>query len=284
MSEQKTVAYYIEKSGMIKFINDDIKYKLGEMDKVSLNKGDNVEVETKDGIVTSLKKLTEGKGSEEAYISKPKEEAVAPASPVPETKKDEPKVEASKIEKPISSLGSEDAIILKELTVFAVAANKKVVKFTEIKDDGWYQISEDIQKMDYPTIGLIAKNKVRVTFVDKIVTSLVKVASELAEQAKTQASSPSNVKVDSTPAQAATSTYTPAQAVKKEWKPASTYDTAEKQTSIEAQSSINAACQVVGMMAANIDPKPTANVLNSMISAIAKENYNLLQELKNKKS
>jgi hypothetical protein len=36
------------------------------------------------------------------------------------------------------------------------------------------------------------------------------------------------------------------------------------------------------MMAANIEPKPTANVLNSMIKAIATENYNLLQELKKK--
>ena len=289
-NEIKMVAWFMAAKNVIKFNGDDTTYKLSEtvikvsnFEKFPLSKGDKVEVAITEGVVTYIRKQKsdaikdvesyakkqESHGSEEAYEPTPEEEA-GTVAPAPEVKKEEPKVE---------TVSDSPAVPTKVLTVFACAANKKVVKFLELKDDGWFQISEDIQKQDYATIGLVARNKVLVTFNDKTVISLVKVASEPAEQAKTTTSSPVNAKVEPTAAQTA---QAPVQAPKKEWKPYSSQDNDGRQKSIECQASINSACQVVGMMAANIEPKPTANVLNSMIKAVAESNYRLLQELKKK--
>jgi hypothetical protein len=278
-NEVKMIAWHLVAKNLIKFTDAETSYKLADavlkasnFEKYPLRKGDKVEVGIKEGVVTFLRKQKseskqEPKGSEEAYEPTPEEEApkVAPAPT--------PKVESPKVAEP--TVAGE----IKELTIHGVAANKKVVKFAECKDAGWFQIAEDIQAQDYKAIGLEAKNKVRVQIVENKIISLVRVASEATEQAKTPTSSPETAKVEPT---AAPAVQPPTQAPKKEWKPAPSYDSAEKQTSIECQACINASCQVVGMMAANIDPKPTANVLNSMISAIARENYNLLQELKKK--
>ena len=283
-NEIKLVAWFMAAKNVIKFANDDTTYKLAEavikasnFEKFPLSKGDKVEVGIKEGIVTFLRKQksdapkVESHGSEEAYEPTPEEEA-GTVAPAPEVKKEEPKVE---------TVSDSPAVPTKVLTVFACAANKKVVKFLELKDDGWFQISEDIQKQDYATIGLVARNKVQVTFNDKTVISLVKVASEPAEQAKTTTSSPVNAKVEPTVAPAVQAPVV-APTAKKEWVPYKSQESDARQNSIECQACINASCQVVGMMAANIEPKPTANVLNSMIKAIATENYNLLQELKKK--
>ena len=291
-NEIKMVAWFMAAKNVIKFANDDTTYKLGEavikasnFEKFPLNKGDKVEVGLKEGVVTFLRKQKsdaikdvesyakkqESHGSEEAYEPTPEEEA-GTVAPAPEVKKEEPKVE---------TVSDSPAVPTKVLTVFACAANKKVVKFLELKDDGWFQISEDIQKQDYATIGLVARNKVLVTFNDKTVISLVKVASEPAEQAKTTTSSPVNAKVEPM-AGSAVQAPVVAPTAKKEWVPYKSQESDARQNSIECQACINASCQVVGMMAANIEPKPTANVLNSMIKAIATENYNLLQELKKK--
>jgi hypothetical protein len=272
-NEVKIIAWHMVAKNVIKFANDEQSYKCNDkvlaandFAKYPLSKGTSVEVGIQENVITFLRKQkndapkSQGTGSEEAYEPTPEEEA-GTAAPAPEAKKEEPKVEAP----------SSDA---KELTVFAVAANKKVVKFTELKDDGWYTIDEKIQAQDYATIGLIAKNKVKVTFADKMVTSLVKVASEPAE---TSQDKPREAQL----AEPTSSASVPAQAVKK-WTPASTYDTAEKQTSIEAQAAVNGANQVVGRVAAMIEPKPTANVINAMIKAIAEANFALIQELKNK--
>ena len=281
-NEVKLVGWFMATKGVIKFANDDTTYKLSEavikasnFEKFPLSKGDKVEVGIKEGVVTYLRKQKsdttkqESHGSEEAYEPTPEEEkgTVEPekSKPVPQAETNPPIVDGA----------------VRELTVFAVAQNKKVVKFLELKDDGWFQISEDIQKQDYATIGLVARNKVLVTFNDKTVISLVKVASEPAEQAKTTTSSPVNAKVESL-AGSAVQAPVVAPTAKKEWVPYKSQESDARQNSIECQACINASCQVVGMMAANIEPKPTANVLNSMIKAIATENYNLLQELKKK--
>jgi len=285
-NEIKIVAWFMAAKNVIKFANDDTTYKLAEavikasnFEKFPLSKGDKVEVGIKDGVVTYLRKQKgETKtmnGSEEAYEPTPEEEA-GPNSKVEtvDTRLDKPtpapapKVEAPKVEGTTSTV----------LTVFAVAANKKVVKFTELKDAGWFQIAPEIQAQDYATIGLIAKNKVKVTFNDKTVTSLAKVASEPAEQAKTTTSSPTNAKSEPTAAPAVQAPV----AAKKEWKPYNAQETDARQNSIECQACLNSANQVVGRIAANIDPKPTASVINAMIRAIAEENYKLLQELKKK--
>jgi hypothetical protein len=281
-NEIKLVAWFMQKKAVIKFANDDTTYKLAEavikasnFEKFPLSKGDKVEVGIKEGVVTFLRKQksdapkAESHGSEEAYEPTPEEEA----GPAPKVEAPAPKAEPV-APPPVAESG------VKELTVFAVAANKKVVKFLECKEAGWFQIAEAIQTQDYKVIGLEAKKKANVLITENTVMSFQKVASEPAEQPKTATSSQADVQSEriATPS----TTSAPVQAPKKEWKPYSSQDNDGRQKSIECQASINSACQVVGMMAANIEPKPTANVLNSMIKAVAESNYQLLQELKKK--
>lgn len=305
-NEIKIIAWHLVAKNLVKFTDSDKSYKLtdkilaaNDFVKFPLSKGDKVEVSIEEGVVTFLKQQkSETKimnGSEEAYEPTPEELDEAPKITKSSFPKNQelpaptPKVEAPKVEGTTSTV----------LTVFAVAANKKVVKFLEVKDAGWYQISPEIQAQDYATIGLIAKNKVQVTFNDKTVTSLVKVASEPAEQPKTATSSPANAKTEPTAAPAA---QAPVQAstAKKEWKPQfqskddywmnkfehdkAHFDVkeSEKQLSIEAQAAVNSANEVAGKVAASISPVPTANVINNMIRAIAESNFALIQELKKK--
>jgi hypothetical protein len=280
-NEIKTISWFLVAKNLIKFTDGEATYSLSDkvkavsnFEKFPLKKGDRVEVGLKDGIITYLRKQkSEPNGSEEAYEPTPAEEA--------------PKVEEKVVIEPAKVVGE-----LKELTVFAVATNKKVVKFLENKDEGWFNIDPSIQAMDYATIGLVAKSKVKVQISEKTVISLQKVAVESSQPTQDKPSEATVAKVEPTvtkqttaqlqqqiaPLQAPVATPT----VKKEWKPASSYDTAEKQLSIEAQAMINSACQVVGRVAASISPAPTANIINAMIRVVAEENYKLLQELKKK--
>jgi len=282
-NEIKLVAWFMAAKNVIKFANDDTTYKLAEavvkasnFEKFPLSKGDKVEVGIKEGIVTFLRKQksdapkVESHGSEEAYEPTPEEEAgPTPKVEAVDTRLDKPtpaptpKVEAPKVEGTTSTV----------LTVFAVAANKKVVKFLELKDAGWFQIDEAIQTQDYATIGLIAKNKVQVAFNDKTVISLVKVASEAPEQAKTATSSPANVQKDEFP---------PPIKQTREWKPYNAQETDARQKSIEAQAAVNAASNVAARIGASLPQAPTASVVNNMIRAIAESNFALIQELKKK--
>jgi len=282
----KLVSWFMASKGVIKFANDETTYKLAEavvkasnFEKFPLAKGDKVEVGIKEGIITFLRKQksdapkAEGHGSEEAYEPTPEEEK---GTVEPEKPKAPAPAEANP---PIVDGG------VRELTVFAVAANKKVVKFLECKDAGWFQIDAAIQAQDYKVIGLEAKKKANVFITENTVMSFQKVASEPAE---TPQAAPSATNT----APATTSAHAPAQAAKKEWKPASSYDTAEKQTSIEAQAAVNAANDVAGQVAAAITvtsrkedgtiAPPTANVINNIIRAIAESNFALIQELKKK--
>ena len=271
-NEQKLVAWFMAAKNVIKFNGDDTTYKLGEtvikvsnFEKFPLNKGDKVEVAITDGVVTFLRKQkseakAETHGSEEAYEPTADEEA---GTVEPEVKKDAP----------LTGLGSQ------ELTVFAVAANRKVVKFLEIKDSGWYQVSEELQKQDYATIGLIAKSKVMVLLNEKIVFSCARIASEPAEQPKTATSSNGDVKVE--PAYPQTEKIA-TQAPKKEWKPYNSNESDARQKSIEAQAAVNAASNVAARIGASLPQAPTANVVNAMIRAVAESNFALIQELKNK--
>jgi hypothetical protein len=275
-NDVKIVAWLLVAKKLVKFANDEKSYKVSDnvmaksnFDKFPLNKGDRVEVGFQDDVVTFLRKQkseakSEGHGSEEAYEPTAAEEA---GTVEPEKPKAPAPAEANP---PIVDGG------MRDLTVFAVAANKKVVKFLEVKDAGWFQIDETIQAQDYATIGLVAKNKVSVKIMENKVVSLAKVASEPAEQAKTAPSSPANAKAEPTAAPAAT------QAPKKEWKPYNAQETDARQKSIEAQAAVNAASNVAGKVAATISPAPTANVINNMIRAIAESNFALIQELKKK--
>lgn len=264
----KTVAWFLEKKALIKFSDDEKSYKLAEnvikannFEKFPIRKGDVVEIGLTADAITFLRKAKsqapkdEGKGSEEAYEPTPEEEAPKVA-PAPEVKKEV--VTPSDV---------------KELTVFAVAANKKVVKFTELKDDGWFQIDPSIQAKDYTEIGLIAKNKAKVQLSEKNVVSFEKV-----DVVATQSTQEAPSEVKNTP----TTTATPAPLVKKEYKPYNAQESDARQRSIEAQAAVNAANDTVSRIAAQIDPKPTALVINAMIRAIAESNFALIQELKSK--
>jgi len=278
----KQVSWFLVAKSLVKFVNDEKSYKLSEkviaandFKKYPIFKGDMVDVTIEEGVVTFLRKVKK----EEAKVENPPKAETVKTAPPPET----PAPEVKKEEVTPSVVGE-----VKELTIFAVAANKRVVKFTELKDSGWYQIDPSIQAKDYQEIGLIARNKAKVGIVENRVISFEKVAVEATEQPKTAISSPDNAKKDET-------------LVKKEWKPQNQaqredYWTAkgeldkknfdvkesEKQLSIEVQAAVNSANEVVGRVAANIEPVPTANVINDMISAIAKSNYALIQELKQK--
>jgi hypothetical protein len=280
-NEVKTITWHLVAKNLVKFVNDEKTYKLtdkviaaNDFVKYPLSKGTQVEVGILNDTITFLRKQkseapkAESHGSEEAYEPTPEEEA----GPTPKV---EQKVEPLN-STPVLSNGTTNA---KELTIYAIAANKKVVKFTEIKDDGWFQIAENIQAQDYKVIGLEAKNRVKVTFNDKLVTSLVRVTSEPAETTKTGSSSPDNAKSEP---MAGSAVQTPVQAPKKEWVPYKSQDTDARQNSIECQAMINSACEIVGQVAASVSPAPTASVINNMVRAIATENYNLLQELKKK--
>jgi hypothetical protein len=288
----KTVAWFLEKKALIKFVDDEKSYKLAEnvvkannFEKFPIRKADIVEVGILNDTITFLRKAKsqtpkdEGKGSEEAYEPTAEEQKPKTVDP-----------------NPVASVPSTNPQIVgevKELTVYAIASNKKVVKFLEIKDDGWFTIDPSIQAKDYAVIGLQAKNKAKVQIVEKNVVSFEKVAGEAPVKA-----TESTPEARSETKNAETTTSTP----KKEFKPEPQeemtskdafyrvkqlenkvrYLQDEKTDSFEAQASVSAAAEVVGRIAASISPAPTANVINSMLSAIAKENYKLIQELKGK--
>jgi hypothetical protein len=275
-NEVKIIAWHLVAKNLIKFANDEKNYKLtdkvlaaNDFTKYPLSKGMTVEVGIVDNTITFLRKQkseskSEPNGSEEAYEPTPEEEKGT--------------VEPEKPKSPIQAETNPPIVdgSVRELTIYAIASNKKVVKFLEVKDAGWFQIDEKIQAQDYSTIGLIARNKVRVKIVENKVVEFTKIASEPAESPKTTTSSPVNAKTEQTTAPAVQTTV---QAPKKEWKPNTQYND-DKQTSIECQAMINSACDVVGRVAASISPAPTATIINNMIRAIAESNYNLLQELK----
>jgi hypothetical protein len=274
----KNVAWFLQKKNLIKFTDEDTTYPLSEkviaandFVQYPLPKGIAVDVSISEGKIVYLRKskseapkvvplISEPKGSEEAYEPTPEEEKPKTPSPAPI-------VETPKV------VGE-----MKELTIYAIATNKKVIKFVENKDAGWMQIDESLQTKDFQAIGLVAKNKVKVQIVENKVISVEKVAIEASLSSQEAPSKSEPAKADSPAVEA------PKQApvAKKEWVPYKSQDNDARQTSIECQAMINSSCQVVGMMAANIEPKPTANVLNSMIRAIALENYQLLQDLKKK--
>ena len=279
-NEVKLIAWHLVAKNLVKFVNDDKSYKLtdkviaaNDFTKYPLSKGTSVEVGIVDDTITYLRKQksdapkSESKGSEEAYEPTPAEEA---GTVEPEKPKAPAPAEANP---PVVDGG------VRELTVFAVAANKKVVKFLEVKDAGWFQIDEAIQAQDYAVIGLQAKLKVSVKIVENKVVSLAKVGSEPAEQPKTATSSPANAKFDAVVAKLENA---PTQAPKKEWKSSSSYDNDGRQKSIEAQAAVNAASNVAARIGASLPQAPTANVVNAMIRAVAESNFALIQELKNK--
>jgi hypothetical protein len=283
-NEIKFVAWFMAVKGVIKFANDDTTYKLGDavikasnFEKFPLFKGDKVEVGINEGVVTFLRKQ-KSEQPKEQLNSKPSSQTEVEKEDVPSNSTTVPtdstpvKVEEKQEEPKLTGE-------IKELTVYAVSGDKRVVKFLEIKEQGWFDVSDELKQLDYPTIGLVAKSKLKVKIVGKEIVSIEKLATEATQPRQDAPVEAKEVKGESTPVQA---TPPPVQAPKKEWKPASSYDSAEKQISIEAQASVNSACDVVGRVAASISPAPTASIINNMIRSVAEANYSLIQELKKK--
>lgn len=270
MSEQKSVSYYLVAKKIIKFADSATKFPVTATEvPTSLTKGDVVNVVITDGAVTFLEKVTAktvpAKENDEQYEPTAEEEA----KPVPPVKKEAPEptqVTAKPTAVPISEPSQ-----MQELTVYAVSGDKRVVKFLEIKDLGWFDVAENIKSLDYKEIGMIAKSKIKVQFADKTVVAYEKVAqvAEKKEQPTNSTVAPQNAPVA-------------APVAKKEWVPYKSQDNDTRQTSIEAQASVNSACDVVGRVAASISPAPTASIINNMIRAVAIENFKLIQELKKK--
>lgn len=141
-NETKVVSWFFPKKALIKF--DDSEDSLSVSDKVMtvsdfvkypVLKGDTVEVGIKDDEVAFLRKVKGAKKSSSAKQETPK------PSGATETK---------------------------EVRIFAVAGNKKVVKFA--KDDEWIPVAETVQSQDYDSIGLVAGNTVAVTLEDGTIT------------------------------------------------------------------------------------------------------------------
>jgi len=280
-NEIKIVTWFLQAKNLIKFTDAEDTYKLSDtvlktsdFVKYPLRKGDKVEVEIKEGVVTFLRKQkseSTGKGTEEAYEPTPEEKPAQYNHTEPEVKKVEPPLPEVKKESP-------EVVGEKELTIYSVSADKKVVKFIEIKEAGWFKTPEELRTKDPTITGLMAKTKVKVVLSEDKVISLAKVASAPAESPKTATSSPETAKKEPTPVKTAEA---PVQA-KKEWKPYNAQETDARQKSIEAQASVNSACMLVGRVCQSVQPIPSAQSVINMIRPIAEANFALIQELKNK--
>ena len=229
-NEIKVISALDVNKGTIQFEGDSTVYKLADavlqkvdFEKYAIRKGSTVEVGINQGFVNFLKK-----------IKKPENESQT-SSPVPEGMK---------------------CYILQ-----AVAANKKVVKFSDYNPENWVAVSEALQKEDFATLGLVAKATVAVKFetIDGKETIVEMKAQKQAEKAGTSSSGYSG---------------------KKKWNNYNSGDNEARQTSIEAQAATNSACAIVARVAATIQPPPAASKISEMVRAIAEENYKLIQDLK----
>ena len=147
-NEQKTVAWFIVKQSLIKFEGEEDSVSVSDkvmsvsnFEKYPIRKGDTVEIDIKDEEVTFLRKVK----IEKTTTSKPKKEETVALNANVNTKK---------------------------VTIFAVAGNKKVVKFE--KDGQWIKVSQTVQNQNFDDIGLVAGNSVSVNLVNEEIASVKK--------------------------------------------------------------------------------------------------------------
>jgi len=226
---QKVINKLDLKQGQISFNDDETMYQLApnvlekvDFQKFGIRKGSSVEVGINKNFVNFLKKV---KGA---------------------------KKEETKSEPPIAHSPTENKNVY---TLQAVAASKAVVKFKDYKPEEWIKVSEELQKLDFQALGLIAKNQVEIVVENDIITSI------------------HAVKVQAQPKEEAPVTE------KKKWTNYSSGDNEARQTSIESQAAVNAACQIVARTAPESAP---ASKIVEMVRAIAEANYQLIQDLKKK--
>jgi len=139
-------------------------------------------------------------------------------------------------------------------TLQAVAASKAVVKFKDYKPEEWIKVSEELQSKDFQALGLVAKAQVAVITEDDVIKAMTAITGK-EEVTKPETQQPKYNK----------SSYTS--------------DNEARQTSIESQAAVNAACQIVARTAPDGAP---ASKINEYVKAIAEANYQLIQDLKKK--
>ena len=157
---KKTVFYFVPKSGLIKFKEDDDSLLVAENSVTDvLKNGDVVEVEIGEVEVTKDDKTTK----EQRVTKLVKIEGEA------EPKKEEPK-ETAKPEE--TEPTKAPVVITKDLTIEALYNNESV-RFKEEDLNGfrWTKVSKKIAGQDFLKQGLKAGNKVNVTVTDKILTA-----------------------------------------------------------------------------------------------------------------
>lgn len=161
-----------------------------------------------------------------------------------------------------------------ELTIAAISTKNKGILFTN-EEKKWYSFPESL----LDTVKSLSKgDKVAVEIEKKdkgndFIVSISKVVEEPVGDVTPSATTPlttnkTEVKID------ASNEYD-----KQENKKKSTYYSVDTQRSIEAQSSINNACEVVSSL---VDKNTPPDEVLRMIKKIAEHNHNLLQELKAK--
>ncbi len=151
-NEQKIVSWFVVNKSLIKFDGEEESISVSntvmdvsDFEKYPIGKGDTVEVGTKNDEVSFLRKI----------------------------KTDKPAKSGKKEEKSVDITGG-NTEIKDDITIFAVAGNKKVVKFE--KDGAWIKVSSAVQKQSFDDIGLVAGNLVSVTLVNGDIASITKKA------------------------------------------------------------------------------------------------------------
>lgn len=224
---QKVIKLLSKVDAKIKFEGDEVTYQLApavlekvDFDKYKIRSGSTVEVGIVDTTVNFLKKI---KVEEQGTTSTPA-----------------PSLDPT----------------MKQYTLQSVAASKAVVKFKDYQPESWIQVKEDLQKLDFQALGIVAR-------------ATVSVKIETIEGKETI------VEIKALPK---TEEAKPAWQGKSKWQGKSGgYDSPERQTSIEAQASVNSACEVVAKMTlTNIE------AVKAGIKEIATANFQLIQELKKK--
>lgn len=250
-NQQGVIAWHLPAKNLIKLQGQETTKLSDTVAKLKLEAGDKVTYQITDGIITSL---------------------------VPELKlkKEEPKVETPVVEQPkVEETQTSEPSMSQEMTVWSVSANRKVMKFAssfeESKQVPWVNISDEIQAKDYKDIGLVGKGKVRATIINNTL-----VAVEAIQASQDTQSTPKDAESTTSAVEA------PKSEPKTEYTSYKRSENSSVQTSIEAQASVNSACNIVGQMVASLPEKPPASKINEFIKAIAESNYALIQELKSK--
>ena len=278
-NQTATVTWHLVGKNLIKFEGHEESYKLADnviaandFSKYPLTKGSQVEYGLKDGVVTFLRKNNVSKPKSEEKVAEPIKETPKASEPdkKPPVSEEKPKSQPE----PVKEQKGQETPSKRELTVSAVAGNKKVVKFLEINDSGWIQVSENIQAQDYKVIGLVAKNKVRVLIVDNTIVEIENTPQKniqdvISEEPKKEEASYSNNKDQ----------FYRIKQLENQVR----FLENNKQDSIEAQSAVNAANELVGRISASLESKPPASKIIEMLEVISEANFLLIQKFKEKK-